>query len=258
MQTTIRNIPVTVSRTGYTGDLGYEIWVDADLALPLWDALIEAGTPFGIVPCGIWAMDMARIEAGLLMLDVDYFSSHHAITEARKSSPYEINLGWAVKLDKGPFNGRRALRDEAARGPAWGFVGIEVEWDSLEQLFRQHGLPTALASHPLADEQPDLPRPPAGRIRDQRLLVAAAQEVHRARPSSRASLRERHAAPYRDYGGASARVRGCGGPQASVLRSGSKTRMNDARYDVIVIGGGHNGLVAAAYLARAGRRVARA
>ena len=154
VQTSIRNIPVTVSRTGYTGDLGYEIWVDADLALPLWDALIEAGTPFGIVPCGIWAMDMARIEAGLLMLDVDYFSSHHAITEARKSSPYEINLGWAVKLDKGPFNGRRALRDEAARGPAWGFIGIEVEWDSLEQLFRQHGLPTDLPRIPWRTSNP--------------------------------------------------------------------------------------------------------
>jgi aminomethyltransferase len=154
VQTSIRNIPVTVSRTGYTGDLGYEIWVDADLALPLWDALIEAGTPFGIVPCGIWAMDMARIEAGLLMLDVDYFSAHHAITEARKSSPYEINLGWAVKFDKGPFNGRRALRDEAVRGPAWAFVGIEVEWDSLEQLFRPHGLPTDLPRIPWRTSNP--------------------------------------------------------------------------------------------------------
>jgi aminomethyltransferase len=154
VQTSIRNIPVTVSRTGYTGDLGYEVWVDADHALPLWDALIEGGTPFGIVPCGIWAMDMARIEAGLLMLDVDYFSAHHAITEARKSSPYEINLGWAVKLDKGPFNGHRALRDEALRGPAWGFVGIEVEWDSLEQLFRQHGLPTDLPRIPWRTSNP--------------------------------------------------------------------------------------------------------
>jgi aminomethyltransferase len=154
VQTSIRNIPVTVSRTGYTGDLGYEIWVDADLALPLWDALIEAGTAFGIVPCGIWAMDMARIEAGLLMLDVDYFSAHHAITEARKSSPYEINLGWAVKLEKGPFNGRQALRDEATRGPAWGFAGIEVEWDSLEQLFRQHGLPTDLPRIPWRTSNP--------------------------------------------------------------------------------------------------------
>jgi aminomethyltransferase len=154
VQTSVRNIPVTVSRTGYTGDLGYEIWADADLALPLWDALIEAGTPFGIVPCGIWAMDIARIEAGLIMLDVDYFSAHHAITEARKSSPYEINLGWAVRLDKGPFNGRRALRAEAARSPSWGFVGIEVQWDSLERLFRGHGLPTDLPRIPWRTSSP--------------------------------------------------------------------------------------------------------
>jgi aminomethyltransferase len=153
-RTSVRNVPVTISRTGYTGDLGYEIWANADLALPLWDALIEAGTAFGIVPCGIWAMDMARIEAGLIMLDVDYFSAHHAITEARKSSPYEINLGWAVKLDKGPFNGRRALRDEIARPPVWGFAGIEVDWDSIERLFHEQGLPTDLPRVPWRTSSP--------------------------------------------------------------------------------------------------------
>src|SRR5262245_43978955 len=77
VETTVRDIPVTISRTGYTGDLGYEIWVDAARAVALWDALIEAGTPYGIVPAGVWALDIARIEAGLIMLDVDYFSSHH-------------------------------------------------------------------------------------------------------------------------------------------------------------------------------------
>jgi glycine cleavage system aminomethyltransferase T len=84
------------------------------------DALIEAGTPYGIVPAGVWALDIARIEAGLIMLDVDYFSAHHALIEARKSSPFEINLGWAVSAAKGPFNGRRALAAEKARGAAWG------------------------------------------------------------------------------------------------------------------------------------------
>jgi aminomethyltransferase len=153
-QTTVRDIPVTISRTGYTGDLGYEIWVDADLALPLWDALIEAGTPFGITPCGIWAMDIARIEAGLIMLDVDYFSAHHALTEERKSSPFEINLGWAVSPDKGPFNGRRALRAEIGREPAWGFVGIEVAWDSLEPLYRARALPVDLPHVPWRTSAP--------------------------------------------------------------------------------------------------------
>jgi aminomethyltransferase len=154
MQTTIRNIPVAISRTGYTGDLGYEIWVEADRALPLWDALIEAGTAFGITPCGIWAMDMARIEAGLIMLDVDYFSAHHALTDERKSSPFEINLGWAVSPDKGPFTGRRALRAEAGREPAWGFVGIEIAWDSLEPLYRARGLPVDVPHVPWRTSAP--------------------------------------------------------------------------------------------------------
>jgi aminomethyltransferase len=154
VETTLGNSPVTISRTGYTGDLGYEIWVDAERALPVWDALIEVGTSYGLVPCGIWAMDMARIEAGLVMLDVDYHSAHHALTDARKSSPFEINLGWAVKPDKGPFNGRRALRTEAAGEPAWNFVGIEVDWDSLEPLYRTHGLPVDVPHIPWRTSAP--------------------------------------------------------------------------------------------------------
>ena len=137
----IRGIPVSISRTGYTGDLGFEIWVDAARAVDLWDALIEVGTPWGLTPAGVWALDLARIEAGLIMMDVDYFSAHHALIEARKSSPFEINLGWAVSATKGPFNGRRALAAERPRGPAWGFVGLEVEWGSFERLFAAHGLP---------------------------------------------------------------------------------------------------------------------
>jgi aminomethyltransferase len=141
VETTVRDIPVAISRTGYTGDLGYEIWVDAARAVPLWDALMEAGAGYGITPAGVWALDLARIEAGLIMLDVDYFSSHHALIEDRKSSPFEINLGWAVSKAKGPYNGRRALEAERARGPAWNFVGIEVDWESFERLFRSQGLP---------------------------------------------------------------------------------------------------------------------
>jgi aminomethyltransferase len=154
METKLRGVPVTISRTGYTGDLGYEIWVEAERALPVWDALIEAGASYGIVPCGIWAMDMARIEAGLVMLDVDYHSAHHALTDARKSSPFEINLGWAVKPDKGPFNGRRALRTEAAGEAAWNFVGIEVDWDSLEPVYRAHGLPVDVPHIPWRTSAP--------------------------------------------------------------------------------------------------------
>ena len=141
IETTVCGIPVTISRTGYTGDLGYELWVDAGRAVELWDALIEAGSPFGIVPAGVWALDLARIEAGLIMLDVDYFSSHHALTEERKSSPFEINLGWTVSRGKGPYNGRQALEAERARGSAWGFTGIEVDWESFARPFAEHHLP---------------------------------------------------------------------------------------------------------------------
>jgi aminomethyltransferase len=144
VHTTLRDIPVTISRTGYTGDLGYEIWVDAERAVALWDALVEVGTPYGITPAGIWALDLARIEAGLIMLDVDYFSAHHALIPDQQSTPYEINLGWTVSEKKGPYNGRRALRAEKARGSAWAFVGIEVSWTSLEGLYAERGLPPQL------------------------------------------------------------------------------------------------------------------
>jgi aminomethyltransferase len=140
-ETTVDGIPVAISRTGYTGDLGYEIWVEADDALALWDALMAAGTPYGLTPAGVWALDVARIEAGLIMLDVDYHSAHHALIEEQKSSPFEINLGWAVSPAKGPFNGRRALVAERARGPRWSFVGLEIDWVSFERLFAAHRLP---------------------------------------------------------------------------------------------------------------------
>jgi aminomethyltransferase len=155
VQTTLRDVPVTISRTGYTGDLGYEIWVDWQQALPVWDALMDAGTSYGIVPAGIWALDIARIEAGLIMLDVDYFSSHRALIEDQKSSPYEINLGWAVSATKGPFNGQRALRAEKQRGAAWKFVGLEVDWTTFEALHLARGLAPHVpsiawrSSHPL-------------------------------------------------------------------------------------------------------------
>jgi aminomethyltransferase len=145
-QATIRGVLVTITRTGYTGDLGYEIWVDAKHALPLWDALINAGTPYGITPTGLLALDMARIEAGLILIDVDYISTRKALIEGQKSSPYEINLAWTVNLEKDFFIGRDALAAEAARGPAWQFVGIEVNWDALEQLYADVGLPPRLPS----------------------------------------------------------------------------------------------------------------
>jgi glycine cleavage system T protein (aminomethyltransferase) len=141
---TIAGISVSVSRTGYTGDLGYEIWAEARDALALWDAVMEAGRPYGIMPAGMLALDMARLEAGLILIDVDYVPARKALIDSQLSSPYEIDLGWAVNLEKERFNGRDALVAEKARGPAWQFVGVEVEWNSLERLYAEVGLATRL------------------------------------------------------------------------------------------------------------------
>ena len=138
------DIPVTVSRTGYTGDLGYEIWTERENALAMWDLIMETGKPHGITPAGIYALDIARIEAGLILIEVDYISAHHAIIDARESSPYELGLGWAVKLKKGDFIGKKALLKEKRQGPAWQFQTIEIEWIPLEKLYRNIGLPPQL------------------------------------------------------------------------------------------------------------------
>jgi aminomethyltransferase len=142
MQNKVDGIPVTISRTGYTGDLGFELWMDAKDALTIWDALMEAGHDYGITPVGILAMDMARVEAGLFMIEVDYTSTSHAWIEAQKSSPFELGLDWTVALDKpGYFVGRRALEREKKEGSAWKLMGLEVEWDGMERLFKDVGLP---------------------------------------------------------------------------------------------------------------------
>ena len=137
-------IPVTVTRTGYTGDLGYEIWVGNDRAEALWDLLIAAGKPHGLLPTGLLAMDVARIEAGLLLIDVDYVSARLALIEAQKSSPFELNLGWTVAKEKASFVGQRALEAERNGGSSWAFRGLVVDWDSLEELYAEVGLPPQL------------------------------------------------------------------------------------------------------------------
>ena len=140
METQFGDIPVSISRTGYTGDLGYEIWMDTKDALYVWDLLMDKGKPFGITPTGLQALDIARIEAGLILLDVDYISSRNAIVESRKSSPYELGLGWAVKMKKKDFIGKRTLEAELARGSEWDFVGIDIQWTALEDHYRKVGL----------------------------------------------------------------------------------------------------------------------
>jgi aminomethyltransferase len=141
----IAGIAVDISRTGYTGDLGYEIWADAQDAVRLWDRLMQAGAPYDITPTGMLALDVARIEAGLILLDVDYTGVKKALIPSQAYSPYEIGLGRLVTLDKAPFIGQAALRREAARGPARQLVGLDVDWDDLERLFAEAGLPPQIA-----------------------------------------------------------------------------------------------------------------
>jgi aminomethyltransferase len=142
---TIGGVPVEVSRTGYTGDLGYEIWMATDKALRVWDALIEAGHPFDIKPTGMLALDVARIEAGLLLIDIDFNSSKKALIEEQKYSPLEMSLGRLVNLDKGRFIGKQALIDEAKRGHAKQIVGMEINWTDVEQHYEKVGLPPAVS-----------------------------------------------------------------------------------------------------------------
>lgn len=144
VQTMLRDIPVTITRTGYTGDLGYEIWSENRHAEPLWDLLMETGRDWGILPAGLIALDIARNEAGLILLDVDYISSKHTLIPQQKSSPFEINLGWAVAKEKTYYVGQRALEAERARPGEWKFVGIDVQWESLERLWAEVGLPPRL------------------------------------------------------------------------------------------------------------------
>ena len=135
-------VEVTISRTGYTGDLGYEIWMDSKDGVKVWDALMEAGQDYGITPVGILALDMARVEAGLFMLDVDYTSTGHAWIESQKSSPFELGLDWTVALDKpGYFVGRKALEREKREGSEWKMVGVEIDWVGMEALYAEVGMP---------------------------------------------------------------------------------------------------------------------
>jgi aminomethyltransferase len=137
----IAGVPIEVSRTGYTGDLGYEIWMPWASALQVWDAIVAAGHAFDLHPTGMLALDVARIEAGLLLIDVDFHSSRKALIESQKYSPYELGLGRLVALKKGPFVGRSALADEVKRGIARQIVGLEVNWTEVEKLYDAVGLP---------------------------------------------------------------------------------------------------------------------
>jgi aminomethyltransferase len=143
---TIGGVRVDISRTGYTGDLGYEIWMASRDAIRVWDALMEGGKPFDIKPAGMLALDVARIEAGLLLIDIDFFSSKKAMIAPQKYSPYEMGLGRLVNLKKARFIGQPALRRELERGHARQVVGLEVDWPEVEAIYEKLALAPSIGA----------------------------------------------------------------------------------------------------------------
>lgn len=140
----IAGVPLRISRTGFTGDLGYELFVEAEHAETLWDALLEHGLDYQMRPAGLQALDMARIEAGLVQLDADFTSTRQTIFDAQRNTPYELGLGWTVKLGKDFFVGQEALRAEKARGPALQTVGIVIDLAGMESAYSKFGMPLHL------------------------------------------------------------------------------------------------------------------
>jgi aminomethyltransferase len=146
---------VDVTRTGYTGDLGYELWIPADRATRVWDAVFEAGDPFGLRPVGMRAMDVARVEAGLILIDAEYTGSRWAVSAEQEYSPFELGLGRLVNLRTRDFVGKRALvAEQAAGGPPRRLVGLEYDWAGIERAFAEHGLPPALSPETSSERTP--------------------------------------------------------------------------------------------------------
>jgi aminomethyltransferase len=136
----IAGVPVDISRTGYTGDLGYEIWAPWNDAVKVWDKLMTMGKIFDIHPAGMIALDIARIEAGLILIEVDYFSSKKALIDSQRYAPAEIGLGKLVDLKKENFVGRDALAAEAKRGAERALVGLEIDWNEVEAIYEKIGM----------------------------------------------------------------------------------------------------------------------
>src|SRR5205807_9913163 len=139
----VAGVPVDISRTGYTGDLGYEIWMPWKEAVKVWDAIAEKGRQFDLHAAGMLALDVARVEAGLLLIEVDYISSKKALIASQKYSPYELGFGKMVHLDKENFIGKRALEKAAKDGVPRQLAGLVVDWTDVEQLYERYGLTPA-------------------------------------------------------------------------------------------------------------------
>ncbi len=143
----IAGVPVDVTRTGYTGDRGYELWMPTDGALAVWDRIFDVGQRYGIHAAGIRALDVCRVEAGLILIEAEYTSARHAVSEEQLYSPFELGLGRLVAFNKAAdFNGRRALlAEQKAGGPPRRLVGVELDWSGIEAMYAKHGLAPAIS-----------------------------------------------------------------------------------------------------------------
>jgi len=142
---------VIVSRTGYTGDLGYEIWMQNKDALKVYDAIHAAGHGYGLEPAGLDAMDVTRVEAGFILNGVDYYSALRCMIPSRQSTPFELGLGWMVSTSHGCI-GSEGLANEKRLGSIRKLVGLDIDWNETEALFRSHRLPPEV--HPGAWRDP--------------------------------------------------------------------------------------------------------
>ena len=155
VHTKIAKKEIVLSRTGYTGDLGFEIWVGKEDAVAVWDALMEAGGGYNITPFGQKVLHMARIDAGLLLIDIEFHTARHAWTDEQRSSPLELGFGWMfrnLKKDDRAFIGRRAIEKEIAeKSSRWKLVGIEVDWASYEKTYHDLGMIAPKDSTPIEE-----------------------------------------------------------------------------------------------------------
>ncbi len=144
--TKVAGYDVEVSRTGYTGDLGYEIWIRPEDAVNVYNALLEEGRPHQIAPIGLDALDVTRIEAGFVLQGIDYFSAKDCIIEIRKSTPDECGLAFTVDLEREiRFVGQECVEREREEGSMWALVGLDIDWLALESLYDEYNLPPHLA-----------------------------------------------------------------------------------------------------------------
>ncbi len=143
-QSEVAGAPALISRAGYTGDLGYEVFVRPPDAGKLWDSIMEIGDDHQLRPAGNVALELARIEAGLLLLDADFVSAAQTQFEVQKTSPYDLGLAWMVDLKKDFFVGQEALRHEKQHGSRWNTVGLELDVTALERFYAEFDMPLHL------------------------------------------------------------------------------------------------------------------